>query len=405
MEKKKRFWEHPWSYNQSFLIAILIMFLGFVLESIFYEYAIKIPAWPYNFLILVVFVAYILGVHFFFRNKLIIWLSSIPAAISSIAILTFLIMLMGFIPQVRKPGFVDVIGLTHLIKSWPYLLSSFYLLLVLGFTTVKKAKSFNLKNIAFFLNHAGLWIIIAAASLGSGDLETYRMNLVKDRAIFMAEDYNGYQRQMPFALKLLDFKVDEYPPTLGLVNPRTAELYLKKGDKLPEANKGAAFKMGDWELDVKEYFSSAKSEDTTYYESNQMGSATVAFIQARNILNDEIKEGWVTSGSFMINPEFLPLDSLHSVAMTIPRPQNFSSNIRVFKKVKEYYDIDLEVNKPQNVYGWKIYQTGYNEDLGRWSNLSVIELVKDPWLPVVYVGIFMVLLGSLYLVWMGKSKN
>lgn len=32
--------------------------------------------------------------------------------------------------------------------------------------------------------------------------------------------------------------------------------------------------------------------------------------------------------------------------------------------------------------------------MGKWSNLSVFELVKDPWLPVVYIGIFMLLLGA-----------
>ena len=32
--------------------------------------------------------------------------------------------------------------------------------------------------------------------------------------------------------------------------------------------------------------------------------------------------------------------------------------------------------------------------MGKWSNLSVFELVKDPWLPVVYIGIFMLLFGA-----------
>ena len=266
-------------------------------------------------------------------------------------------------------------------------------------------KAFNFKNVAFFLNHAGLWIIIAAASLGSSDLQKYRMNLVLDRAIFMAEDYNGYQRQMPFALKLLEFNIDEYPPTLGLINPRTAQLYLEKGDKLPEVIANSTFQLKDWKLEINKYFISAHANDTSYFSSDSLGAAPAVYVKAQNILTNEIKEGWVTSGSFMVSPEFLPLDSLHSVAMTIPRPQRFSSDIRVFKKIKEFYDINIEVNKPQSVSGWKVYQTGYNEDLGRWSNLSVIELVKDPWLPVVYIGIFMLMLGSLYLLWMGRSKN
>jgi len=405
MEKKKGFWVHPWRYKQSFLIAFLIVIIGFLIEILSTGYAIKMPSWPFNLLVLIVLAAYIFGVHFFFKSKIVKWLSSIPAAISAITVVTFVIMLMGFIPQERKPGFADLIGLTDVVKSWPYLLSTIYLLLVLGFTTLKNMKAFNLKNIAFFLNHAGLWIIIAAASLGSADMEKYRMNLVLDRAIFTAEDYNGYQRQMPFALKLTAFNIDEYPPTLGLFNPKTAQLYLKKGDKLPEVTTIGAFTLMDWELEIKEYLTSAQYNDTTYFASAKVGSAAVVYVIARNILTDEKHEGWVTSGNFKMEPEFLPLDSLHSVGMTIPRPQRFSSDIRVFKKIKDYYDINLEVNKPITIDGWKVYQTGYNEDYGKWSNLSVIELVKDPWLPVVYIGIFMVMIGGLYMLWMGKSKN
>lgn len=407
MEKKKGFWEHPWRYKQSFLIAISLVIIGFLLEVFSTGYAIKIPSWPYNLLVLVVIVAAILLMHFFIKNRFIKWFSSVPASISAITIVTFMIMLMGFIPQVRKPGFLDLIGLTDVVKSWPYLLCTVYLLLVLGFTIVRNMKALNIKNSAFFLNHAGLWIIIAAASLGSADMEKYRMNLVLDRAIFTAEDYNGGTRQMPFALKLTAFNIDEYPPTLGILNPRTSQLYLKKGDKLPEVTTKEAFQLGDWEIEIKQYLTSAHYNDSTstYFTSEEPGSAAVVFVSAKNVLNNEIHEGWITSGNFMINPEFLPLDSLHSIGMTIPRPQRFSSDIRVFKKVGEYYDINLEVNKPKDIYGWKTYQTGYSEEYGKWSKLSVVELVKDPWLPVVYIGIFMVMLGGLYLLWMGKSKN
>ena len=32
--------------------------------------------------------------------------------------------------------------------------------------------------------------------------------------------------------------------------------------------------------------------------------------------------------------------------------------------------------------------------MGKWSNVSVFELVTDPWLPIVYAGIFMLLIGA-----------
>ena len=52
------------------------------------------------------------------------------------------------------------------------------------------------------------------------------------------------------------------------------------------------------------------------------------------------------------------------------------------------------MNKPLDVDGWKIYQLSYDENLGRWSDVSIFELVKDPWLPAVYCGIALMLAGA-----------
>jgi hypothetical protein len=32
--------------------------------------------------------------------------------------------------------------------------------------------------------------------------------------------------------------------------------------------------------------------------------------------------------------------------------------------------------------------------MGKWSEVSVFELVRDPWLPAVYTGIFLMLAGA-----------
>ncbi|KPL25985.1 MAG: hypothetical protein AMS23_03830, partial [Bacteroides sp. SM1_62] len=62
-----------------------------------------------------------------------------------------------------------------------------------------------------------------------------------------------------------------------------------------------------------------------------------------------------------------------------------------------------EVNKPFKYRGWKLYQLSYDERMGKWSRVSVIEAVRDPWLPVVYTGIFLLLAGALYLFWIGQD--
>ena len=55
----------------------------------------------------------------------------------------------------------------------------------------------------------------------------------------------------------------------------------------------------------------------------------------------------------------------------------------------------VDVNKPVEVDGWKIYQYGYDTQMGAMSQYSILELISDPWLPLVYTGIYMMLAGAL----------
>ena len=48
---------------------------------------------------------------------------------------------------------------------------------------------------------------------------------------------------------------------------------------------------------------------------------------------------------------------------------------------------------------------GYDEKSGKWSELSLVEGVRDPWLPVVYVGFFMILAGNTLFFWKGIRKK
>ena len=55
--------------------------------------------------------------------------------------------------------------------------------------------------------------------------------------------------------------------------------------------------------------------------------------------------------------------------------------------------------------GWKMYQLSYDERFGKYSTTSTIEFVKDPWLPVVYLGVFMMIGGAIYLFFIGNIKS
>ena len=86
-------------------------------------------------------------------------------------------------------------------------------------------------------------------------------------------------------------------------------------------------------------------------------------------------------------------------------PKRFASDISVNSDDGETVDGTVEVNKPLKVKGWKIYQYGYDVRRGPESPYSVFMLVRDPWIPAVYLGIFLMLAGALCLMFFMAPKT
>ena len=78
-------------------------------------------------------------------------------------------------------------------------------------------------------------------------------------------------------------------------------------------------------------------------------------------------------------------------------PRRFASEVKIVTRDGKDFLATVEVNRPVKVEGWKIYQYGYDTPMGSMSRSSILELVRDPWLPFVYAGIFMMLVGALFL--------
>ena len=86
-------------------------------------------------------------------------------------------------------------------------------------------------------------------------------------------------------------------------------------------------------------------------------------------------------------------------------PRRFASDIQILTKSGKNIQTTVEVNKPVEVDGWKIYQYGYDTQMGAMSQTSILELVSDPWLPLVYTGIYMMLAGAVCMFILGGRKR
>lgn len=86
-------------------------------------------------------------------------------------------------------------------------------------------------------------------------------------------------------------------------------------------------------------------------------------------------------------------------------PKRFASEIQILTKSGKNIQTTVDVNKPFEVDGWKIYQYGYDTQMGARSQISILELVSDPWLPLVYTGIYMMLAGAVCMFILGGRRK
>ena len=66
----------------------------------------------------------------------------------------------------------------------------------------------------------------------------------------------------------------------------------------------------------------------------------------------------------------------------------------VLRKSQKFEDVRIEVNKPFRRDGWALYLINYELSPTGQTNQCLIEAVRDPWLPAVYTGIFLMLGGT-----------
>ena len=283
--------------------------------------------------------------------------------------------------------------------------SQLFVLTSLGLVVMRRATPVTRKNLGFFMNHFGLWLVIASASLGAGDFKRYRMNLTKGETIWYAFDNSRNPVELPFALRLDNFTIDEYLPKLAVYDARTGEL-IKDGKQLlisPIDTLSPNITFQNWEVEVKQFIESATKTEDGYIYSELEGSAPAAYLTVKHLSQSELIEGWVSCGSFTTEGEYLWLSPMTVLVMTVPEARRYASDLTVFTRKAEPFSLTIEVNNAPKIEGWRVYQLSYDQSKGKWSDISVLEVIRDPWLPVVYAGIFLLLAGALYIFWIGKD--
>jgi len=376
--------KRSWSCREGWTISSGIMATGMVLQL---SVGSITPEWfrfPLNLIFGALFLASLLWMALFYRkSRVFVWLSGRSAAVTSLSSLLFLLIVMGLTPQV---------GWMQMTVSWPFLLVVFFLLSVLGSVTLQRVGKPRWDNIGFVWIHAGVFIALFSAVLGSSDLQRVYLSAPLNETVHKAT-YMQNRVELPFSIELKSFIVEEYPPKVMAVDHST----------------GMEIKLWEWEIEMANYLPGAAvmaNEDTVYcVPFHTRGAAAALYIKACQTPTATQTEGWISSGSYMFPGATLRLNDSVSLVMPNPEPKRFTSDVTVHTQHNGRVDALIEVNKPLSVEGWKIYQYSYDLAKGKWSEYSVFELVRDPWQPAVWLGIWMLMAGSIFFFFTTLRKN
>lgn len=399
MRMKRTMWSYPWKYAESFSIALGILITGMIMEAALPPAGTFIPAWPGNLIMLGVIL--LLGfVMLAFRKKsdFVKWMGSGYAAVGLTSAFTLLIIIMGLVPQRPSMHFYHQLGWTYINASWPFYITGLLMVFSLFLSLTKRLKKLNLRNSIFILNHLGLMLILLAGGLGKSDFKEMTMKLKMNKPVWYAYNSQGGRVDLDFALEMNEFNIDYHLPVLQITNEK--DEIIKSAELDTIGHNTISFK--DYQIETKKVLPEAIMNKQGYTIARHPAAVTAAKLNYRKEGHHKSSTAWISSSNRMAPPKMVDVGN-YTISLRSRMPKIYETKAELFTKQGEQYPVNIKVNKPIKVNGWVIYQSSYDQNMGRWSETSTLTIVKDPWLPVIYTGIFMILAGALGMFIKGKS--
>ncbi len=404
---RRRWFQTPWEFRESALFTAVVLCLGFVMEYATSGSGIALPRLPVNAIALSAFAVLILSIGLGFRNTPAVkWFGGIPLGLSLIFGIAVLSLLGGILPQeaVLSGSLPARLGIHKIFSSWPFALVVLLFLANLGLSLSWKLIPFKVQNIQFILFHAGFWIALSCGIFGSSDLQRLVVPIEEGKASNLGYTMESDTPQpLPFSVFLHDFSLEEYPPQLLLYDPHSDKLLMDKSKTTLEVRKGTTASWNGIEVLVLDYMPSALPGEGGIPQPADR-STGIPFAKVKITTGATQREAWISTGSPSLRPDAAQLGNLYLI-MVPGTPKSFRSAVTVQDTEGNAVMANLEVNKPVNFKDWKLYQMGYDEKAGRWSKLSLIEVIRDPWLPAVYLGFFMIMAGNILFFWTGIKRK
>ena len=254
-----------------------------------------------------------------------------------------------------------------------------------------------------FLIHLGCVVILAGALLGSRSglkiqdnlfgsdtIPAGQMTILKDATDTAVELDDGVIKQLPFAIKLDNFRLEYYLPGQLLIQSRDGV-----GFKI-SAEPGLSYDLGAdlGSVEIVRRFENFKLqlEGGKRIATDDPNGKPNPALELRLKLPDGTEKTKYAFERFAGHTT--PQDNLtFSYHMAI---KDFISDIEVIKDNKAVARKTIEVNKPLHFAGYLFYQQGYDHEAQRYS---ILRVTTDKHLAIVYLGYILLCTGAFWHLW------
>lgn len=396
-----------WGYKRAFLRCALLFVAGTTLQMGFGDIDNSFLRYPWGLIIAINYVYLLVLIHF--KQERWSWLKRLSdhyACTSSLVAMILMTIIFGFTRQdPATEGLVGALGFSRMTSSRSFNILLLYFTTTTGLAVMDDLHHIRKRRVAAVMSHLAVFVVLVAGIFGSGDKVRVSINTQLNKPVYMGVDRAGKPTQLPFAITLKEFKMDEYPPKLYVLNTATQ---TSSRDFLSVEEVGASQVVDGWELTAEQYIDMAgrMPESDEYREMQHIGAVPAVLVRAKNTHSGEEYEGWVSCGSFIFEPSYLFLSKDIAVAMPRREAKRYLSCIEAENEKGEIEKFNIEVNHPAKIGSWHIYQVGYDTARGRWSSTSVLECVRDGWYSAVHIALWtMLAAGVVMFVTAGGRKQ
>src|SRR5574344_903193 len=391
-------WNKPFGYSEYIAIDAGLVITGLLLQITVGPIDWSLIAFPANIILLACFLA-ALATMVVLRRKFYFFRCLFNGK-NAVVVLSFVAALTLVMGLIKQDGISLPLGFSKMLGAWWLVLPYVCLTVILGMTALPRTVHFHLRNIPFLLNHWGLFIALTGATLGNADVKELTMQTFPGKPEWRAVTNEGEVTELPLAIELKKFSIEEYPAKLMIIDNNTGNALPGKKPQFVSIDEKQG-SIADWNIRVIQYLDYAApmglEGSVKFIGWGSDGATEAALVSTFNRKTGEHHKGWISCGSYLFPFQVLKLNKKLSLVMAEREPKKYSSAVKVYTKDMKIYEDTIQVNKPFAVKGWKIYQLDYDREKGRWSEMSTFKLVSDPWIPSVYSGIFKMLFGAIFL--------